>query len=108
MLISLGYPAALGFAPSMSTVTFLSDYGLADDFVGVVHAVIARIAPEARVIDLTHGIARHDGRRGALKPAPARPYAPAGVPLAVVDPEVGAERRAVAIRCADDDRLLVG
>jgi S-adenosylmethionine hydrolase len=92
----------------MPVVTFLSDYGLADDFVGVVHAVIARIAPDARVIDLTHGIARHDVRAGALTLARALPYAPPGVHLAVVDPEVGAERRAVAIRCAQEDRLLVG
>src|SRR4051794_16398862 len=105
------YPAAVGFAPLMAPsapVTFLSDYGLEDDFVGVVHAVIARIAPDARVIDLTHGIARHDVRSGALTLARALPYAPAGVHLAVVDPEVGAERRAVAFRCAADDRLLVG
>jgi S-adenosylmethionine hydrolase len=92
----------------MATVTFLSDYGLGDDFVGVCHAVIARIAPDARVIDLTHGVPRHDVRSGALTLARALPYAPAGVHLAVVDPEVGAERRAVAIRCAREDRLLVG
>jgi S-adenosylmethionine hydrolase len=92
----------------MPVVTFTSDYGLVDDFVGVVHAVIARIAPEARIIDLTHGIARHDVRSGALTLARALPYAPPGVHLAVVDPEVGAERRAVAIRCRQDDRILVG
>jgi S-adenosylmethionine hydrolase len=92
----------------MGTVTFLSDYGLADDFVGVCHAVIARIAPDARVIDLTHGVPRHDVRTGALTLSRALPYAPPGVHLAVVDPEVGAERRAVAIRCREEDRLLVG
>jgi S-adenosylmethionine hydrolase len=92
----------------MGTVTFLSDYGLADDFVGVCHAVIARIAPDARVIDLTHGVPRHDVRSGALTLARALPYAPAGVTVAVVDPGVGAERRAVAIRCREEDRLLVG
>jgi S-adenosylmethionine hydrolase len=92
----------------MAIVTFLSDYGLTDDFVGVCHAVIARIAPEARVIDLTHGVPRHDVRTGALTLARALPYAPAGVHLAVVDPEVGAQRRAVALRCAAPDRILVG
>src|SRR4051794_23133587 len=105
------YPAAVGFAPLMAPsapVTFLSDYGLEDDFVGVVHAVIARIAPDARVIDLTHGIPRHDVRSGALTLARALPFAPPGIHLAVVDPEVGAERRAVAIRCRDEDRVLVG
>src|SRR3954469_3218468 len=92
----------------MLPVTFLSDYGLVDEFVGVCHAVIARIAPEARVIDLTHGIPRHDARTGALVLARALPYAPPGVHLAVVDPEVGAERRGVAIRCAEEGRFLVG
>ena len=92
----------------MGTVTFLSDYGLDDDFVGVCHGVIARIAPDARVIDITHGIPRHDVRAGALVLARALPYMPAGVHLAVVDPEVGAQRRAVAVRCAEEDRLLVG
>jgi S-adenosylmethionine hydrolase len=89
-------------------VTFLSDYGTADEFVGVVHAVIARIAPEARVIDISHGIPRHRVLQGALTLARALPYAPPGVHLAVVDPEVGARRRAIALRTADEDRLLVG
>ena len=77
----------------MAVVTFLSDYGLDDDFVGVCHGVIARIAPDVRVIDVTHGIARHDVRAGALVLRRALPFMPAGVHLAVVDPEVGARRR---------------
>ena len=92
----------------MRPVTFLSDYGTADEFVGVVHAVIARAAPDARVIDLAHGIPRHNVLWGALTLARALPYAPPGVHLAVVDPEVGARRRAVALRTAEEDRLLVG
>jgi hypothetical protein len=92
----------------VGTVTFLSDYGLADDFVGVCHGVIARIAPHVRIIDVTHGIARHDVRAGALVLRRALPYMPAGVHLAVVDPEVGATRRALALRCANEERLLVG
>src|SRR5215218_4241417 len=92
----------------MRPVTFLSDYGTADEFVGVVHSVIARLAPEARVIDIAHGIPRHGVVQGALTLARTLPYGPAGVHLAVVDPEVGALRRAVAMRTADEDRLLVG
>jgi S-adenosylmethionine hydrolase len=92
----------------MAVVTFLTDYGLDDDFVGVCHGVIARIAPDVRVIDVTHGIARHDVRAGALVLRRALPFMPAGVHLAVVDPEVGGRRRAVALRCAEADRLLVG
>jgi S-adenosylmethionine hydrolase len=70
--------------------------------------VIAGICPDARVIDLSHGIPRQDVAAGAAMLARALPYAPAGVHLAVVDPEVGARRRALALRTAEDDRLLVG
>ncbi len=89
-------------------VTFLSDYGLDDDFVGVCHGVMARIAPDARVVDITHGIARHDVRSGALVLRRALPFFAPGVHLAVVDPGVGGDRRAVALRTADEDRVLVG
>jgi S-adenosyl-L-methionine hydrolase (adenosine-forming) len=89
-------------------ITFLSDYGLSDEFVGVVHAVIAGIVPDARVIDLTHGVPRQDVLAGATTLARALPYTPAGVHLAVVDPEVGALRRAVALRTVEGDRFLVG
>ena len=95
-------------APVARPITFLSDYGLADEFVGVVHAVIARICPEARVVDLAHGLPRHGVLPGALVLARSLPYAAPGVHLAVVDPEVGARRRAVALRTAQEDRLLVG
>lgn len=88
-------------------ITFLSDYGLEDEFVGVCHGVIASICPEARVIDITHGIARHDVRAGAVILRGALPYTPNGVHVAIVDPDVGAERRAVALRAADG-RVLVG
>ena len=89
-------------------ITFLSDYGLRDEFVGVVHSVIATIAPDARVIDLTHGIPRQDVETGARVLERSLAYAPAGVHLAVVDPEVGARRRAVALLTAEEERLLVG
>jgi S-adenosylmethionine hydrolase len=79
-------------------ITFLSDYGLQDDFVGVCHGVIATICPQARVIDISHGIRRHDVRAGALILSESLAYMPVGVHLAVVDPDVGAGRRAVALR----------
>jgi S-adenosyl-L-methionine hydrolase (adenosine-forming) len=87
-------------------ITFLTDYGLSDDFVGVCHAVIAGACPEARVIDLTHGVPRGDVRAGGLILAGALPYLPVGVHLAVVDPGVGTERRAVALATADGRRLV--
>jgi S-adenosylmethionine hydrolase len=89
-------------------ITFLSDYGTGDEFAGVCRAVIARIAPDAPVIDLTHGIARHDVRQGAAVLANAVGYAPAGVHLAVVDPGVGTGRRAVAVAAAEEGRQFVG
>jgi S-adenosyl-L-methionine hydrolase (adenosine-forming) len=89
-------------------LTFLSDYGLDDDFVGVCHGVVARVAPEVRMLDITHGIDRHDVRLGALVLRRALPYFPAGVHLAVVDPEVGGERRPVAARTVEEGRMLVG
>jgi S-adenosyl-L-methionine hydrolase (adenosine-forming) len=74
--------------------------------------VIARRCPGARVIDITHAIPRHDVRTGALVLRDALAYMPAGVHLAVVDPTVGAvgsdARRAVALRTAEQDHLLVG
>jgi S-adenosyl-L-methionine hydrolase (adenosine-forming) len=93
---------------SVPVITFLSDYGPWDEFVGVCHAVIARRCPRARVIDIAHGIARHDVRAGALALRAALPYAPPGVHLAVVDPGVGGARRAVALRVGHEERLLVG
>ncbi len=89
-------------------ITFLSDYGSNDEFAGVCRAVIARIAPEARVIDLSHGIVRHDVRQGATVLANALAFSPAGVHLAVVDPGVGTGRRAVAAAAAEEGRLFVG
>ncbi len=89
-------------------ITFLSDYGYDDEFAGVCRAVIAGIAPGAPVIDLTHGISPHGVAEGAAVLARALPYTPVGVHLAVVDPGVGSQRRAVAVRAARDDRILVG
>jgi S-adenosyl-L-methionine hydrolase (adenosine-forming) len=90
------------------SITFLSDYGVLDDFVGVCHGVMARIAPQARVIDVSHGVPRHDVRTAAIVLRRSLPSFAPGVHLAVVDPEVGTERRAIALRTAEEDRLLVG
>jgi len=69
--------------------------------------VIRRIAPEATILDVTHGVPRHDVRAGALALRNALPYLPVGVHVAIVDPQVGTERRSVALRCGDG-RMLVG
>lgn len=88
-------------------ITFLTDFGLQDDFVGTCHGVIATIAPDARVIDVTHGVRPGHVLQGALALANTLPYMPAGVHLAVVDPGVGSSRRALALRDREG-RLYVG
>jgi S-adenosylmethionine hydrolase len=88
-------------------VTLLTDYGVESEFAGICRAVIQRICPDAAIVDITHGIERHDVRHGALVLRNALPYLPVGVHMAVVDPQVGTERRAVAVRCADGN-VLVG
>lgn len=91
----------------MDLLTFTTDYGLDDVFVGVCHGVIVRFAPHVRVIDLTHGVPAHDVAAGALALADAVAYLPPAVHLAVVDPGVGSDRRAVAVRTGEG-HLLVG
>lgn len=91
----------------MLPISFLSDYGHGDEFVGVCHGVMQTIAPGVVVIDVTHEVPRHEVRIGALALHKAIPFMPRGVHVAVVDPGVGGDRRAVAVRCADGN-LLVG
>ena len=89
-------------------VCFLSDYGYEDDFAGTCRGVIASLAPDIRVIDITHGLARHDVLGAAFVLRNSMRYMPDGaVHLAVVDPGVGGPRRAVALR-SGGDRLFVG
>ena len=88
-------------------VSFLSDFGLQDDFVGTCHGVIKRIAPETQIIDVTHGIPAQQILQGALVLASTLPYVPAGVHLAVIDPGVGSSRRALALR-DEEGRFFVG
>ena len=90
------------------TITFLSDYGTADEFVGVVKSVIRSIAPAVSVIDLTHDIRPYDVRGGSLTLGRAAQYLCPGVVLAVVDPGVGSERRAVAVEVGGGQSYLVG
>ena len=88
-------------------VTFLSDFGTSDDFAGICHGVINLLCPDARVIHITHGIQPQAIGQGARVLAGAIHYLPVGVHLAVVDPGVGSERRAVALR-SGDGRHFVG
>ncbi|HLG08656.1 MAG TPA: SAM-dependent chlorinase/fluorinase [Gaiellaceae bacterium] len=88
-------------------ITFLSDFGLKDDFVGTCHGVIKRIAPDAQIIDITHGIPPQAVMQGALVLSNTIGFMPVGVHLAIVDPGVGGPRRPLVLRDAED-RLFVG
>lgn len=90
------------------TVSFLSDYGRTDEFVGVVHSVIRHVCPAATVVDITHDVAPFDVRGGGLTLARSAQYLCPGVVLAVVDPGVGSARRAVAVEVGDGASVLVG
>jgi S-adenosylmethionine hydrolase len=88
-------------------VSLLTDYGHEDEFVGVCHAVIRGIGPDVPIVDVTHGIPRYGVRQGAIVLRNAVPYVPVGVHVAIVDPQVGTERRGIALRTGDN-RMLVG
>jgi S-adenosylmethionine hydrolase len=94
------------FVTSFDSLTFITDYGLEDGFVAACHGVAARIAPGARVIDITHLVQPGDVRRGAAVLAQTVPYLPPAVHVAVVDPGVGTARRGVAVQAGES--ILVG
>ncbi len=89
-------------------VALLTDYGLVDEFVGVVKSVITDLAPHVRITDITHNVAQYDVRAGSLALARAIQYVPRGVVVAVVDPGVGTQRRMIALEVAGGEGVLVG
>jgi S-adenosyl-L-methionine hydrolase (adenosine-forming) len=89
---------AQGVTPARRFVSFLSDYGHADEFVGVVKSVMLSLVPDLQIIDITHDLPPHDVRAGALTLVRAAQYLPdGGIVLAVVDPGVGTDRRLVGV-----------
>jgi S-adenosyl-L-methionine hydrolase (adenosine-forming) len=88
-------------------VTFLSDYGLEDEFVGVCHGVMHRIVPDLRILDIHHNVMRQHIRHGAVVLAQSIPFLPEATHLAVVDPSVGSDRKAIAVRSVSG-QVLVG
>jgi S-adenosyl-L-methionine hydrolase (adenosine-forming) len=94
------------FVASFDSISFITDYGLEDGFVAACHGAAARIAPAARIIDITHLVQPGDVRRGAAVLAQTVPYLPPSVHVAVVDPGVGTARRGVAVETAEG--ILVG
>jgi len=88
-------------------ITLLTDFGYKDPFVGIIKGVIFGINPDARVIDLNHGIAPQDIFAGALTLRHSAPFFPAGtIHLAVVDPGVGTERRPLLIE--SEESFFIG
>jgi S-adenosylmethionine hydrolase len=88
-------------------ITLLTDFGLSDPFVGVMHGVILARNPDARIVDLCHGIEPHDVREGAFWAARCAPWFPSGsIHVVVVDPGVGTDRAAIAL--ASEGHLYVG
>ena len=90
------------------TISFLSDFGHADESVGVVHSVIRQLCPGAHVVDVSHEVPAYDVRAGGLTLARAVQYLSPGVVLAAVDPGAGTPRRPVAIEVGDGASVLVG
>ena len=95
-------------ARTYDTISFLTDYGNVDEFVGVVKSVVRDIANHVTVIDITHEVPAFDVRAGSLTLARAISYVPSGVVLAVVDPGVGTNRKCIAIEVGDGEGVLVG
>ena len=93
-------------ALSFRFLTFTSDYGLEDEFVGVCHGVIKRFAPEVEILDISHAIPPQDVRAGANVLAQAVLFMPSAVHLAIVDPGVGTHRRAVVIGTREGPPLI--
>ena len=89
-------------------ISLLTDYGTDDEFVGVMKSVIFDMAPHVHITDITHGIAPFDVRAGALALARSIQYVPAGVVIAVVDPGVGSERKAIAVEVAQGRGVIIG
>jgi S-adenosylmethionine hydrolase len=104
--LSAPEPSERAQSSRLPFVSFLSDYGHADEFVGVCKGVMLGIAPQLTIVDVTHEVPAFDVRAGALTLSRAVQYLPAGVVLAIVDPGVGTSRRCVAIEV--ENGFLVG
>jgi S-adenosylmethionine hydrolase len=87
-------------------ISLLTDFGARDPSASILHGVILSIAPDARIVDISHEVRKFAIRDGALLLWCALPYLPVGSHIAVVDPGVGTERRPIALRVARGDVLI--
>ncbi|MBT8240885.1 MAG: SAM-dependent chlorinase/fluorinase, partial [Acidimicrobiia bacterium] len=88
------------------TISFISDFGLADESVGVTKSVIWSVAPSVRIVDITHDIDPHDVRAAGLAIARAAQYLLPGVVLGIIDPGTGTDRKAVCIEVGGGQSYL--
>lgn len=88
-------------------ISFMTDFGVGSSAPSVCRGVMLDIAPDARLVDVTHAIRHFAVRDGAFLLARSLPYFPIGVHVAVIDPGVGTERRPIALKAARGD-VLVG
>ncbi len=95
-------------ATTYDTVTFLSDLGTTDESVGVVHSVLAQMAPAVRVVDLAHDLPPLDVRAASIALARSVQYVSPGVIIAAVDPSAPTDGRAVAVSVAGGRAVLIG
>jgi len=81
------------------TIVFMTDFGTSNDAVAICKAVMISIAPDARIMDITHGVTPFRIEEGARNLESVSPYYPAGtVFVAVVDPGVGTSRKAIVVK----------
>ncbi len=86
----------------MPIISLLTDFGLHDEYAGMLKAILWSLAPNCQIIDLTHQIPPQDVLQGALMLGRATPYFPPGsIHLAIVDPGVGTNRRPIAARLGE-------
>ena len=95
-------------SPPAPVVTLMSDVGHGDELVGVMHSVLAQLAPHARVIDLTHDIDPRDVRGGGLRLARSVQWLAPGVVVALVAPETAVDGRLVAIELTGGQAYFLG
>ena len=88
-------------------ISFMTDFGVGSSAPSVCRGVMLGIAPDARLVDVTHAVRHFAVRDAAFLLARSVPYFPIGVHLAVVDPGVGTARRPIALRATRGD-VLVG
>ena len=91
----------------MGILTITTDFGLIDGYVGVMKGVIWGIAPEVKIVDITHNIPSQNVLQGAISLMSVTPFFPAGsVHVAVIDPGVGTRRRALAAQIGSQVYVL--